>query len=101
MLKSEIPQNPWSINHEEILNILGSSPQGLSFASAKSRLDKFGLNIIPEKKPLTKLSIFLNQLKSPLIFILIIAVLITLALQEIRDALIIGAAVLVNSFLGF
>ena len=101
MLKSELPKNPWSQNQEEILKSLNTSLEGLSTSESNARLKDLGPNSIPKKKRLSKLSIFLDQLKSPLIFILIIATLVTLALNEIKDAIVIGAAVLVNSFLGF
>jgi len=62
---------------------------------------KFGLNKLPEEKPLSKIKILLSQLKSPLIYILLIAGIITLALKELTDSIVIFAAVFLNTAVGF
>ena len=48
----------------------------------------------------TKIQLFLEQLKDPLIYILLIAAVVSILLGEVSDALIIGTVVLVNALVG-
>lgn len=101
ILPSVIEKSFWALPIHECLNILETSHEGLSEEEAKKRYCIFGPNTIPEKSKTTKTKIFLNQLKSPLIFILLIAGGITIFLKDFTDATFIIAAALINSFLGF
>lgn len=74
---------------------------GLTSREAEALLAKHGKNTLPEKKPPSDLLLFLRQLKSPLVFILLAAGLVTLFLGDFTDATVIGVAVAINSFLGF
>ncbi len=91
----------WSLPAEDVLEILETSHDGLTEEEAKNRIKDFDLNILETKKHIPKLRIFLKQFQNPLIFILVIASAITLFLDRLSDSLIIFAAVLVNSILGF
>ena len=101
ILPSIIEKSFWALPIHECLNILETSHEGLSEEEAKKRRYIFGPNTIPEKSKITKTKIFLNQLKSPLIFILLIAGAITLFLKDITNASFIIAAAFVNCLLGF
>ena len=91
-----------SLSWQEALQVLNSNlRQGLSDNEVKIREKEFGKNKLPEEKPLSKLKIYLEQFKSPLIYILIFAGIITLFLREFTDAIVIFAAVIVNSTVGF
>ena len=86
---------------EEVFRVLGSSPDGLSDEEALRRLSGFGKNSLEEAPRLQKTKIFLDQFKSPLIFILIFAGILTAILREFVDTGVIFLAVFVNTFLGF
>ena len=89
---------PW----KEVVRKLHSHPKlGLSEEEVKRRRRKFGENKLPGKKPPSKIFLFLNQFKSPLIGILLSAGLITLFLKETVDSLVIFAAVFLNALFGF
>jgi len=75
--------------------------EGLSEEEAKTRQEKFGKNKFPEEKPLSKLTILLEQFKSPLIYILVIAGLVILFFKEFTDAIVIFGAVILNTIIGF
>lgn len=90
-----------SISAEEALEKLGSGPGGLSEQEAKKRLAEFGHNELPEEKPTSKIILFLRQFKNPLVYLLVVAGLITLFLKEYADTAIIFAAVFVNTIIGF
>ena len=54
---------------------LGSSASGLSDAEAKARLERYGPNTLPEPPRRSLPRIFLAQLTSPLIYLLLAAAL--------------------------
>ncbi len=96
-------KNDWhNLSSEEVIKILNSDfENGLSEKEVKSRQEKFGFNKLPEEKPLSKLKIFLEQFKSPLIYILVIAGIIPLILRDFSDAIVIFGAVFLNTIIGF
>ena len=95
-------KQPWhSMSAEVVFRHLKSSKEGLSEEEVNSRLRIFGLNKLPEEKPVSKIGIFIQQFKSPLIYILFIAGIITLLLEDWTDAVVIFAAVFLNSFIGY
>ena len=78
-----------------------TSEKGLSQKEAEKRLGKYGLNEIKEKKKISLFQIFFSQFKSPLIYILLFAIIITLLIGEYVDSMIISIIVIVNAVLGF
>ena len=98
----DIVKQAWhNFSVEQVLKKLKSSPNGLLDKEASDRLHKFGLNKLPEGEPLSKLKILFEQFKSPLIYILVIAGFITLALQDWTDSVVIFAAVFLNALIGY
>src|SRR3989338_327854 len=73
----------------------------ISNEEAQRLLAEIGPNVLPEQPLPSQLSIFVSQLKSPLVYILLAAGLITLLLNHISDSLIIFIAVFINTVLGF
>lgn len=73
---------------------------GLSSSEAKLRLEKNGPNTFQEKKPKTKVMMFLSQLRDPMIYILFSAVVVSIFLGEVTDAFIILAIILLNAIIG-
>ena len=86
---------------KEALAELKSSEKGLSSEEAKKRLAKHGYNQIEEKEKISALSIFIGQFRSFIIWILIIAVIISAFLGEMVDAAVILAIVVLNAVFGF
>jgi Mg2+-importing ATPase len=91
----------WSQPLDDLLEALQSSPNGLSAADARSRLEQVGPNLLETKKEATALGLFLSQFKSPIILILLFATGVSAALQDWVDALIILAIVLGSALLSF
>ncbi|PIP31316.1 hypothetical protein COX24_04205 [bacterium (Candidatus Gribaldobacteria) CG23_combo_of_CG06-09_8_20_14_all_37_87_8] len=86
---------------KEVLDELQVDPAlGLSEKEVEER-QKFAKNILPEAKPVSKLLLLLNQLKSPLIFVLVLAGIVTLFLQHFTDAIVIFIIVGLNTTVGF
>ncbi len=94
-------ENFHSLSIRECLKELNSSGKGLTQKEAQKRLAKYGLNKIEVEKPLSKLAIFIEQFKSPLIYILLIAGLISVFFKEYIDAGVIFGAVILNTIIGF
>ena len=84
------------MSNSAILN----TENGLSTEEVKLRQEKYGYNQLPEKKPPTKISIFLSQLKNPLVFVLLGASIVTILIGQTNDALIILITVFILPFLG-
>lgn len=74
---------------------------GLSQAEVERRFKKYGPNILPSKKRLARLMIFLNQFKSPLVYFLVIAAIVSFVLGEMIDGWVIMGAVGVAVIFGF
>ncbi|OGH64874.1 MAG: hypothetical protein A2821_00130 [Candidatus Magasanikbacteria bacterium RIFCSPHIGHO2_01_FULL_41_23] len=86
----------------EVLKEVQSSESGLTIEEAKQRIIHYGENRLPVDARLdSQLSIFLNQWKSSLIIVLVVAGIVSAWLADVVDALIIGLTVLVNVTVGF
>ena len=97
----EARKNWHNMGAEEIFRRLKTNSKGITDEEAAIRIKKSGFNKLPEEKRISRAKIFLNQIKSPLIYILIIAGTITLALRDWVDSVVIFAAVFLNSFIGY
>ncbi|MBM3244671.1 MAG: HAD-IC family P-type ATPase [Candidatus Omnitrophica bacterium] len=86
---------------EEVLAHLQASASGLTGQEAKARLDKYGLNQLLSKKRESKFLIFVKQFKSPLIYILLLAVLISFFVGKTTNALVILFVLCSNAVMGF
>jgi len=92
----------WStLETREVLRELESSREGLSQEEARKRLAQFGPNALVEKGKISAWAIFLEQFKSFLIIILLVAVVLSAALGEVVDAILIAVIVVFASGLGF
>ncbi|KKS95421.1 MAG: P-type HAD superfamily ATPase, Ca2+-transporting ATPase [Candidatus Gottesmanbacteria bacterium GW2011_GWA2_43_14] len=74
---------------------------GLSLHEAKRRLAEYGPNSLPEKPKPPLILNFIGQFKNLLVFILLIAAIISLLLGDALDAIAIFSIVLVNATIGF
>ena len=91
----------WHAFHRATLfERLRAGPGGLSEEESARRLEEFGPNRLPERPPPSVVVLFLTQFRSPLIYILLIAAAISLAVGDVTDALFILLVVLVNAAVG-
>jgi magnesium-transporting ATPase (P-type) len=93
--------NWYQLELNQIFTELETSEYGLTETEAKDRLQKFGPNKLAEAEKISRLKILLHQFKSPLIYILLIAAVVTFFLQEYKDTGVIGAILLLNAVIGF
>lgn len=85
---------------EEIYKKLKTSSNGLTNKEAEKRLEKYGGNILPKKKQDGIIKTFFMQFASPIIAILIIAIILSLIIGEYVDAIFIFAVIMINGILG-
>ncbi|MBM3182703.1 MAG: HAD-IC family P-type ATPase, partial [Chloroflexi bacterium] len=96
------PLNWHNLTVQEVLQNLDSDRSGLSEGKASQRLREYGLNELKEKGKTPAIVVFLRQFASPLIYILLIAVVIELTvMHKPADAGVIMAVVLINAIIGF
>jgi len=80
---------------------LPSKLTGLTDQQVLERRAQFGENRLPSEKGVSAWTILFNQLKSPLVYIILAAAGISLALGEVGDFAIIMAVVVIDVILGF
>ena len=90
---------------EEVLCSQGSQQGGLTSQEAADRLEKHGPNRLQEAKKITNLQRFLQQLKDPMLLILMAAAAVSavtsiLSGEKLTEVIIILAVVLLNAVLG-
>ncbi|MDX2319392.1 MAG: HAD-IC family P-type ATPase [Moritella sp.] len=77
-----------------------SYPPNLTRQQAEKNLTKFGPNILPESKPLNIGFIFLRQFKSPFVYVLLAAVVVSFSLGQKINAFFILVVLFINAVIG-
>lgn len=89
------------LDQAAVERLLDCNVQGLSEVEARLRLERHGPNRLEDAPPPNDLAILLHQFRSPLIFILLLATIVTAALAEYLDSAVIAAVVVLNAGIGF
>jgi Ca2+-transporting ATPase len=93
---------PWHLlRTDEALAALNSKRSGLTGAEAKSRLLRYGLNELQAKKKTPPILVFLRQFISPLIYVLLVAAVISIIVRHFLDAGVIMGVLLLNAIIGY
>ncbi len=96
-----IDRGSWhTLSFRDVAATLGASETGLTGAEARARLDRCGPNQLPRTAPPTWWAIWLRQFRSPLIYVLVIAAGVSIAIGHREDAAFIGAVLVVNALIG-
>lgn len=74
--------------------------KGLSTKEVTSRIEQYGLNKFQEKKKRTLFMMLLDQFKDVMIMILILASVLSIAVGELKDGVVIIGIVILNAILG-
>ncbi len=92
----------YRLNLEEIKEKFQTNfENGLSFKETQKRFKKYGPNKLPEPEGINYFKVALDQIKNPLIYILLVAFVLTIITQDYKDATAIIIVVLINSVIGF
>jgi magnesium-transporting ATPase (P-type) len=86
---------------DEVFQRLETDDDGLTQEDAARRLAEWGPNVVEAEAELSRWRIALNQLRNPLIYLLLAAGVVTLVLQHYSDAIVILLVVITNAIIGY
>ena len=92
--------NIWQKDREALFRELECTPDGLSQAEAKRRLEKYGPNELQAGTKKSVLRIFLEQFADFLVIILILAAAVSAMLGDVESTAVILAVITLNAILG-
>lgn len=90
----------WSKSVQEVFQNLKTSEEGLTDKEVAKRLLNDGKNEIPKGKKVTVLDIFIEQFKSPIIIILIVAAIFSILTNSKADCIFILIVIGINAIIG-
>ncbi len=103
MKQNKIPDTltyPHAKTAQMLFDALQTSTHGLTSKEAKVRLEIYGPNMLDEAKQNLFL-LFLSQFQSPLVYVLVIAAVLSFVLGNLHEGVIIFTIVVVNAAIGF
>jgi P-type Ca2+ transporter type 2C len=91
-----------TLSVEEVVAALDTNAQnGISDEEAAKRTITFGANVYAVQKQKSIWLILLLQFKSPIVYLLLFAVAVTIYFQNYTEAIAIGVVIFVNALIGF
>ena len=85
---------------QNVMQQLEASEQGISQVDAVKRLSEYGPNRLPQKPRLAIWAIMLENFRSPLIYVLMVAAAVSLVIGDIKDAAFIAGVLVLNMMIG-
>ena len=102
MSNTSTNHNWHTLTYKEVLEKLESDAEnGLHASEVEKRIEQYGLNQMPKGKKKHPLIKFLLQFHNTLIYILIVAAVITALMDHWIDTWVIAAVVIINAIIGF
>ena len=99
--RTEEGQPPWhALGLGEVLTAVRANEGGLTETEAAARLAAGGPNQLPQQPPTTIWQLLRRQFRSPLIYLLAVAALVSLLIQHPTDAAFIAVILVVNAAIG-
>ncbi|MBS1196851.1 MAG: calcium-translocating P-type ATPase, PMCA-type [Proteobacteria bacterium] len=94
---------PWHAESTEAVatRLEADASKGLEASEAVVRLEKFGRNHLTEKPPVPAWQRFVDQFKSALIGVLVVAAVVASFVGDIKDSIVILVVVFFNAVLGY
>lgn len=94
--------DPHTLSVEEVLLAFETdATKGLSQAEAEKRITAYGQNIYQTQKQKSIWMMLLLQFKSPIVYLLLVAVAVTVYFQNYLESIAIGVVIVVNAIIGF
>lgn len=90
----------YSMSVDEIFKKFRTGETGLTSHEVSKRQERDGLNELPKKKPDSIIKIFLSELLDPIVLLLIVAIVASLSVGEVVDALAILFIITVDLIMG-
>ncbi|MDI1305508.1 MAG: HAD-IC family P-type ATPase, partial [bacterium] len=97
-----LQNNEWhSISYNNVLESLNTSSKGLSTIEAEKRLKIAGSNILDRQTRESAFKILLRQFLNPLIYVLLAATILAIAMGKITDGIVVFSVIIINAIIGF
>ncbi|PIN91473.1 cation-transporting ATPase [Candidatus Pacearchaeota archaeon CG10_big_fil_rev_8_21_14_0_10_32_14] len=96
-VEDEIYQKPI----KEVLACFSTLETGLTTPDTVKRIRRYGYNELPQKKKDSQFILFLKQFNSPLIYILVLAMIISFIFKHYVDGYVILLVLILNAVIGF
>jgi len=93
-------ETPWALSSVEVLAHFNTSESGLAADEAARRIETFRRNELEPAVGPSLAGLIVGQFRSPLIYILIVAAVVSIALEQWNDAGVISAVLLINAVVG-
>lgn len=90
----------YSMNIDEIFKKFRTGESGLTSHEVSKRQERDGLNELPKKKPDSIFKIFFSELLDPIVLLLIVAIVASLSVGEVVDAIAILFIITVDLVMG-
>ena len=87
--------------NKEVLSTLKTSEKGLSSKEVKKRLNKYGKNEFGKRSHISTLKILWDQFNDPLIWVLLLAIGVSVLINHFIDAIVILIIVVLDAAFGF
>lgn len=101
-MKNSKPQKPWTQETQSILDAFSVNlEQGLSRSKVQTQRNTFGPNQLKKAKKRSVLSILIDQVENIVVIVLAAATAVSLLLGHWLEGIAIGAALLINTLIGF
>lgn len=93
-------KNFFNKNTNDVLHNFGTTKEGLKDAEVDLYREKYGENVLSEKKKQSTIQVFFEQFKDLLVIILIIAGIVSIATGNVESTIVIFAVIILNAILG-
>jgi magnesium-transporting ATPase (P-type) len=97
-----LQNNEWhSVPFDNVLQRLNTSSKGLSTKDAEERVKIVGPNILYRQNKESAFRILLRQFLNPLIYVLLAATILAIAMGKITDGIVVFSVIVINAIIGF
>lgn len=101
-MSSIAPNKEWhSVSYSNVLESFDTSSEGLSTTEVGKRLRKEGANIIYRQSRESAFKILLRQFLNPLMYVLLAATILAIAMGKITDGIVVFSVIIINAIIGF
>ena len=101
-MENKTPNKEWhSVPYNTVLESLKTSSTGLDSTDATNRLVSTGPNILNRQNKESAFKILLRQFLNPLIYVLLAATILAIAMGKITDGIVVFSVIIINAVIGF
>jgi len=86
---------------DQVLTSLHTSMNGLSTSEAVARISQYGKNVLKNEHKTNAVQLLIKQFKSPLIYLLLVACVVSFLLRDMNDGLVIATILTINTGISF